>query len=49
MEWTDGMARVAARCIETYLKWCERRRGVWVPPKNHDSRRLAALRAGVQS
>ena len=42
LEWTDGMARLAARCVETYLRWCERRRGVWVPPQNHDSRRLAA-------
>ena len=41
-EWTDGMARLAARCIATYLRWCERRRGMWVPPDNHDSRRIAA-------
>lgn len=42
IEWTDEMASVAARCIETYLRWCERRRGAWVPPQNHDSRRIAA-------
>lgn len=45
VEWTDGMRLVAARCIATYLQWCERRRGVWVPPKNHDSRRLAKRKA----
>lgn len=42
IEWTDGMARLASRCIETYLVWCERRRGAWVPPKNHDSRLIAS-------
>jgi len=42
VEWTDGMARMAARSIETYLAWCERRRGVWVPPAGHDARRVAA-------
>lgn len=47
IEWTDGMRRLAARCIGTYLQWCERRRGVWVPPKNHDSRRLAAMKGGA--
>lgn len=41
IEWTEGMERLAARCIETYLVWCERKRGAWVPPKNHDSRRIA--------
>lgn len=41
IEWTEGMSRLAARCIETYLKWCERKRGAWVPPKNHESRRIA--------
>lgn len=41
IEWTDGMARLAARCIQTYLVWCERKRGAWVPPKKHDSRRIA--------
>lgn len=47
IEWTDGMRRHAAQCIGTYLRWCERRRGVWVPPKNHDSRRLAAMKGGA--
>lgn len=41
IEWTEGMERLVARCIETYLVWCERKRGAWVPPKNHDSRRIA--------
>ena len=41
IEWTDGMERLAARCIETYLVWCERKRGAWIPPKNHDSRKIA--------
>ena len=48
IEWTEGMQRHAAQCIGTYLRWCERRRGVWVPPKGHDSRRLAAMKGGVQ-
>lgn len=42
IEWTEGMERLASRCIKTYLTWCERRRGAWVPPKNHDSRRIAS-------
>ena len=41
IEWTDGMARLAARMIETYLKWASRRRGAWVPPASHDSRLIA--------
>jgi hypothetical protein len=41
IEWTGGMARLAARCIQTYLVWCERKRGAWVPPKRHDSRLIA--------
>ncbi len=48
VEWTDGMARLASRCIETYLRWCERKRGAWVPPKGHDSRRLAAMRRAAR-
>lgn len=42
IEWTDAMERLAARCIESYLQWCERRRGAWIPPHDHDSRRIAA-------
>lgn len=42
IEWTDGMARVAARSIESYLGWCEIKPGAWVPPADHDSRRIAA-------
>ena len=42
IEWTDGMTRLAARCIETYLAWCQRKRGAWVPPRDHDSRLVAA-------
>ena len=41
IEWTEGMARLASRCIETYLEWCERKRGAWVPPKDHEYRRIA--------
>jgi len=47
VEWTDGMARLAARCIETYLRWCQRKRGAWVPPKSHDSRRIARRLGGA--
>lgn len=47
IEWTEGMARLAARCISTYLRWCERKKMAWVPPKNHDSRRLAAMKGGA--
>lgn len=47
IEWTDGMRRHAALLIGTYLRWCERRRGVWVPPKNHDSRRIAAMKGSA--
>ncbi len=45
MEWTEGMKRLASRCIESYLAWCERKRGAWIPPRGHDSRRLARGRA----
>lgn len=48
IEWTDGMARLAARCIETYLRWCERKARAWVPPQNHDSRRLAAMKGAAR-
>lgn len=41
IEWTEPMIRSAARCISSYLRWCERRRGAWVPPADHDSRRIA--------
>jgi hypothetical protein len=41
IEWTEGMGRLASRCIESYLEWCERKKGAWIPPKNHDSRRIA--------
>lgn len=42
IEWTPGMARLAARSVESYLAWASRRRGAWVPPAGHDSRRIAA-------
>lgn len=42
LEWTDGMARLAARCITTYLRLSEIKTRMWSPPKNHDSHRLAA-------
>jgi len=41
VEWTDGMARLAARSIQSYLEWCERKSGAWVPPRNHDARRIS--------
>jgi hypothetical protein len=41
IEWTDGMARFAARCIESYLVWCDSHRSAWVPPKNHVARKIA--------
>lgn len=43
IEWTNGMRTLAARCIATYLRWSERKRGAWVPPAGHDSRRLAKI------
>lgn len=47
IEWTEPMIRSAARCIGTYLRWCERRRGAWVPPADHDSRRIAEWKGGA--
>jgi len=41
IEWTEPMIRSAARNITTYLRWCERRRGAWIPPADHDARRIA--------
>ena len=44
LEWTEGMARLAARIIDTYLAWCQRKKGAWVPPANHDSRKISRNR-----
>lgn len=34
-EWTEPMARKMQRGLVSYLCWCQRRRGAWVPPDGH--------------
>lgn len=33
--WTEPMARKMQRCLVSYLRWCQRRRGAWIPPADH--------------
>lgn len=39
--WNAAMAKKAAKSIQTYLNWCERKKGAWVPPKDHVSWEIA--------
>jgi hypothetical protein len=41
IEWTEPMIKKAARCMKSYLRWCERRKGAWIPPQDHPARRIA--------
>jgi hypothetical protein len=41
IEWTEPMIRKAGRCIASYLKACERRRNMSVPPADHDAWKIA--------
>jgi hypothetical protein len=35
LTWTKPMRTCAARCVASYLRWCVRKRGAWVPPHTH--------------
>jgi hypothetical protein len=42
LEWTETMIKTAARSISSYLeRSAEGRNGMWDPPDDHDSRRIA--------
>ena len=40
--WNKPMIKTLKHRLTSYLKWCKRRRGVWVPPANHIAWSLAA-------
>jgi hypothetical protein len=42
LEWRKPMKNVMKRCLTSYLRWCQRRKGAWIPPKTHPAWRLAA-------
>lgn len=33
--WTEPMTRKMQRCLASYIRWCQRRRGAWIPPVGH--------------
>lgn len=35
LTWNDTMTSKMQRCLASYLRWCNRRRGAWVPPSDH--------------
>lgn len=39
--WNDTMSGKAATCMTSYLNWCHRRKGAWVPPADHISWEIA--------
>jgi hypothetical protein len=41
LEWTEQMMKKAARCIASYLRACERRKNMRVPPPDHDAWKIA--------
>lgn len=42
IEWRKPMKRTLKTRLASYLRWCQRRRGAWIPPVNHPAWKLAA-------
>jgi CRISPR/Cas system-associated endonuclease Cas3-HD len=42
LEWRKPMKRTLKNRLNSYLRWCQRRRGAWIPPQGHAAWRLAA-------
>jgi hypothetical protein len=43
IEWTQPMNQAMERRLGSYLIWCQRRKGVWVPPADHPAWKMANL------
>ena len=41
LEWTEPMIVKAAKCVASYLKMCERHRGMHLPPEGHPAWRMS--------
>lgn len=43
IEWTQPMNQAMERRLGSYLRWCQRRKGAWVPPADHPAWRMANI------
>jgi len=43
IEWTDAMNEHMKKCLRSYLSWCQRRRGAWIPPNEHRAWKMAGM------
>lgn len=43
IEWTQPMNQAMERRLGSYLTWCQRKKGAWVPPADHPAWKLANI------
>ena len=42
--WTQAMETRMRKSLLSYLKWCERRKGAWIPPRTHRAWNMAGVK-----
>lgn len=43
IEWTQPMNQAMERRLGSYLRWCQRKKGAWVPPADHPAWKMANI------
>jgi hypothetical protein len=44
LTWERPMESKMQRSLQSYLKWCQRRKNAWVPPREHPAWLMAAMK-----